>query len=120
MSDRLTHDGAEIPDQEPIVIHFRGRVINQFDQVREFIRRELHQHRTGEIETIEEANDFDVDDDLFPVSPHEYDEETERSDHEVAALSRQKASSKAPAAPAASGVAVQAAPATPTTSEPEA
>ena len=33
-----------------------------------------------EKETFEEANDFDVDDDIFPVSPHEYSEDQESSD----------------------------------------
>lgn len=83
MRPQLNEFGQEVPDNEPVVIHIKGRIYSQFDQVRDFIRRELVQHRSGEVETFEEANDFDVHDDLFPVSPSEYTEDTEAADREV-------------------------------------
>jgi len=78
-------EGREIPDDTPVVIRIKGNVISQFDEVRAFIRRELREHQSGEIETFEEANDFDVEDDLFPVGAAEYAEDTEAADREVIA-----------------------------------
>lgn len=80
----LNEKGQEVPDPTPIVVRFKSRVITEFDRVREFIQRELSESagRAG-AETFEEANDFDVEDDMFPVSPHEYAEDTERADREV-------------------------------------
>lgn len=80
----LNDKGQEIPDDTPVVIRFKSRVITEFDRVREFISREMSEAaaRAGS-ETFEEANDFDVDDDMFPVSPHEYKEDTEQADLEV-------------------------------------
>lgn len=76
--------GQEVPDPTPVVIRFKGAVISQFDQVRAFIRNELAANRAGSgAESFEEANDFDVEDDLFPVGGHEYDEDTELADREV-------------------------------------
>lgn len=93
----LNEKGQEIPDDTPVVIRFKSRVITEFDRVREFIQRELSDTaaRTG-AETFAEANDFDVDDDLFPVSPHEYAEDTEAADREVlnAGDPRKKATKK--------------------------
>lgn len=85
---RQNEFGQEIPDDTPVVIHIKGQTISQFDQVREFIRRELREHQTGEIETFEDANDFDVEDDLFPVSAAEYTEDTEAADREVIAAAQ--------------------------------
>lgn len=80
----LNDKGQEIPDPTPVVIRIRGRVISEFDQVRAFIRNELsRQAGQADLETLEEANDFDVEDDLFPVSPHEYTADTEAADREA-------------------------------------
>jgi len=86
--------GQEVPDDSPIVIHIKGRTISQFDQVRDFIRRELREHADGSVETFEDANDFDVEDDLFPVSPSEYSEDTEAADREVLAAVQNERSGK--------------------------
>lgn len=95
----LNEFGQEIPDDTPVVIHFRGRTVSQFDQVREYIRSELSRQASGlGMETLEEANDFDVEDDLFPVSAHEYDRDTEEADLE--ALRRGDPRTSRPAAPA--------------------
>lgn len=82
----LDDQGREIPDNTPIVVRFRGRVVSQFDQVRAYIRNELSRQAASlEMETFEDANDFDVEDDLFPVSPHEYSADTEVADREALA-----------------------------------
>lgn len=65
---RLNDQGQEIPDPEPIAITVRNRKIQKFDDVRSFIRRELSEAAArGGFETIDEANDFDIEDD--PVDP---------------------------------------------------
>lgn len=80
---KLDQEGREIPDDTPVVIRIKGNIISEYDQVRAFIRRELREQRTGEVETFEEANDFDVGEDLFPVGAAEYAEDTEAADREV-------------------------------------
>jgi len=124
--------GQEIPDDTPVVIHIKGRTISQFDQVRAFIRRELAEHADGQLETFEDANDFDVEDDPFPVSAAEYTEDTEAADREVieaeasraaASTSRSSRQSGQPEATnggASSAPAVQAGAAPPAPSEPAA
>lgn len=93
----MDEQGREIPNPNPIVIYLPGGPVSDFDRVRELIRRELsiEAERAG-MESIEDANDFDVDDDMFPVSPHEYAEETELADREALAVEqeRQKRSSQ--------------------------
>lgn len=125
----LNEFGQEVPDSTPVVVRFRGRVISQFDQVRDFIRRELAQHRTGELETFEEANDFNVEDDPFPVPPEEYDQDTADADNEVLQAGDPRTSRTPQDNPdkpgvsnggASSAAAVQAAAAPPAPSEPSA
>lgn len=102
----MDSQGREIPNPNPIVIHLPSGPVTDFDRVRELIRRELsiEAERNGE-ESIEEANDFEVEGDMFPVSPHEYDEDTEKADYEALAAEqeRQKRSKarKKPSRPAA-------------------
>lgn len=100
---QLDSEGREIPDDTPIVIYVNNRPITDFDRIRELIAVQLsHQAAAGGRETMEEANDFDVDDELFPVSPHEYAEETEAADREALAAEaerRKKAKTPAPPAP---------------------
>lgn len=92
---QLDDQGREIPDPTPIVIRVRTGVISQFDQVRAFIRNELSRQAGAEgFETIDDANDFDVDDDLFPVSPHEYTADTEAADREALAAAEARAKAK--------------------------
>lgn len=112
--------GQEIPDDTPIVIRLRGQTITDFDRVREFIKRELREHQTGQVETFDEANDFDVEDDLFPVSPHEYSQDTEAADREALLAgdpSRPKPVAAAPGVESSSGGGVQPPPAPPVTPE---
>lgn len=69
----LTPDGAEIPDPIPLAITFKGRKITKFDEVRSFIDNYLSSkaQEAGE-ESFEDANDFDVDDDIpLPDTPWE-------------------------------------------------
>lgn len=103
----MDEEGREIPNPNPIVILLPSGPVNDYDRVRELIRRELslEAERAGQ-ETMEEANDFDVDGDMFPVSPHEYTEDTEQADLEALAAEqerqkRSKARGK-PSKPAAS------------------
>lgn len=78
----LNEAGQEVPDPTPIVIHVRGRVISQFDDVRAFIRRELSMAASAaHLETFEESNDFDIPDDpIDPTTPHEYSADQEADD----------------------------------------
>lgn len=92
----MDEDGREVPNPNPIVIHFPSGPVSDYDRVRELIRRELSlEAAQRDQESFEDANDFDVDDDLFPVSPHEYDADTEEADREALAaeVERQKKAS---------------------------
>lgn len=92
----MNEDGQEVPNPNPIVIYLPGGPVSDFDRVREILRRELSLEAAArEQETFEDANDFEVDGDMFPVSPHEYDEDTEAADREAlqAEVERQKRSS---------------------------
>lgn len=87
----LDDEGREIPDPTPIVIRVKNRQVTDFDQVRNFIRQELSAGAAASgRETMEEANDFDVDDELFPPSPHEYTEDTEAADREAIEVVKQR------------------------------
>lgn len=102
-NQRLNEQGQEVPDPTPVTIRFKGRAINQFDQVRQFIREELSRNQSARgRETFEEANDFDVEDDPFPVSPEEYNQDTEESDLETLLQGdpRKKSNPVKPSAPA--------------------
>lgn len=100
----MDSEGREIPNPNPIVIYLPSGPVTDFDRVRELIRRELsYQAALDGEETLEEANDFDVDGDMFPVSPHEYAEETEAADREAleAEVERQRRASSRPKKPKA-------------------
>lgn len=77
--------GQEIPDDTPIVINLPGLApITGVDDIRQLIAQEFSRAaRAAEMESFEDANDFDVEDDEFPVSPHEYDRDTELADLEA-------------------------------------
>lgn len=119
----LDNEGREIPDNTPLVVRFRGRTISQFDQVRAYIRNELsRQAEALEMESFEDANDFQVDDDLFPVSPHEYSEDTEAADREALLAgdpSRPRQAEVAPQVESSSSPPVQGGEAAPSSSEPQ-
>lgn len=70
---KYNEHGQEIPDPTPVEMPLgfkRPKPLNEV--VQEIIRRELSRQAEAEgKETWDEANDFDVDDDEFPVSPHE-------------------------------------------------
>lgn len=79
----LNDKGQEVPDQTPIVIRVGRQTITQFDNIKAYIRRELsNAAANAEMETFDEANDFEVDDDPIPQSPHEYTEEQEERERE--------------------------------------
>lgn len=100
----MDDEGREIPDPTPIVIYLPSGPVTDYDRVRDIIRRELSiQARNEGLETEEEANDFEVDGDIFPVSPHEYDEATEAADREALAaeVERERKAKMAKKAPSA-------------------
>lgn len=87
----MDSEGREIPNPNPIVFHLPGQVVTEYDRVRELIARELaFQASVRGEETFDEANDFDVDDDMFPVSAHEYTEDTEAADREALAQEQER------------------------------
>lgn len=67
-------DGREIPDPVPIAPPIGWfKQPSMFDQVRDMVRSEhlrLYAEAQG-AESFEEANDFEVEDEMFPTSPHE-------------------------------------------------
>lgn len=75
----LNEFGQEVPDQEPIVIRVApNQFISQYDNVKAYIRQQLSQAaQQAELESFEEANDFDVADDLIPPTGHEFTEDQE-------------------------------------------
>lgn len=73
-STRLNADGQEVLDNTPVNIPLRfQRVKNLSDQIRETLRSEEFRAylNSQELETPEEADDFDVGDDYDPRSPYE-------------------------------------------------
>lgn len=72
------HDdmGRELPDPVPMAPPIGWfKQPSMFDQVRQMVRGEhlrMYAEAQG-AETFEEAQDFDVDDEMFPVSPYEGD-----------------------------------------------
>lgn len=87
----MDSEGREVPNPEPIVIYLPSGPVSDYDRVREMIKRELsiEAARDG-METEEEANDFDVEGDMFPVSAHEYTEATEAADREAFELEAER------------------------------
>lgn len=79
----LGDDGREYPDQTPIAIRVRNRVVTNFDDIRSIIRREVSAaaERQG-AESFEEANDFDVDDEPVEKSRWEYSADQELEERE--------------------------------------
>lgn len=131
----LDDQGREVPDDTPIVLMIGDRPVTDFDRIRDFIKVQMsNMAAENGVETLDEANDFAVDDDLFPMSPHEYDESTEEADRATLdaerarrdaarsapdgalsdglAPSRPGVSAAVPAVESTSGPAVQAGPAT--------
>lgn len=69
---QLDARGHEVLDSEPLAVPLQFRQRSYFDQVREFIKRELSAQSADKgQETFEEADDFDVGDDYDPSSPWE-------------------------------------------------
>lgn len=69
----LDKDGRFYPDPTPVAppVGFTED-IDMFERVRSMVRREMSQQAASEgFETFEEADDFDVEDDMEPFSPYE-------------------------------------------------
>lgn len=81
---RLDDEGREVLDQTPIALRVKRRVVTDFEDIRKIIRREISDAASrGGAETFEEANDFDVDDEVDFTSPHEYTADQEAEDREA-------------------------------------
>lgn len=76
MRAKFDERGNEIPDPTPVAIPsgFRRPPTLQ-EQIRALVRHERYIAgvNNGEIESIEEADDFDVDDEEFPASRWEFE-----------------------------------------------
>lgn len=70
---RLNDSGQEIPDDTPIVLRVKNRLVTNFDEIRAFMRKELSNYAQSQgQESYDEANDFDIDDDpTDPTTPWE-------------------------------------------------
>lgn len=81
----LNEFGQEIPDDTPVSIHIPGLgQVNDVDEIRRIIREQISfAAMEAEMETEDDANDFDVDDDMFPAGQAEYDELLEAGDLEA-------------------------------------
>lgn len=103
LAERLqTFDGAEMPDATPVAppVGYK-RQPTMVDIVRDMIRSEkLRQEvEAAGAETFEEADDFDVDDEMYPTSPYEFEDIFEP--HPGATVRGDESSSAAPPQPAA-------------------
>lgn len=69
---KLDEKGREVPDPTPVAIPagFK-RPDTLAEQVRRVVRDLSEQAKEGEYDTFEEAEDFEVGDDLDPLSPYE-------------------------------------------------
>lgn len=72
LEGRLDHNGHEVLDDTPVALPVRFKrpqtILDQMRGVIEEFNRRADEHH---VETFEEANDFDVDDDIFPSSQFE-------------------------------------------------
>lgn len=73
LAGRLDSYGNEIPDQQPVSIPAGFQRPERLeDQIRRLIRNAIADQDRDKVETFEEAEDFDIDDDMFdPQSPYE-------------------------------------------------
>lgn len=72
----LTEDGKERNNPKPLVIHSDlTRPLSLQDQIKRLLKTELSMqaHELG-METLEEANDFDVEDDFDTEPPSDYEQ----------------------------------------------
>lgn len=69
---RLNERGREVLDDTPVALPAKFKRQSWIDNMREFVRQELSRQAEGiEMESFEEADDFDVDDDPEIKSPYE-------------------------------------------------
>lgn len=78
-------DGAEVPDPVPIVVHVRDGRLTDFDAVKRFMATHLSNAADDAgMDTLEEANDFDVDDEIpLPETPFEIEADQHEEDSRV-------------------------------------
>lgn len=64
--------GEELMDSTPVASTLRFKPKSEYQRIREIIMHELSTKAAeAELETFEEANDFDVGDDFDPTTPYE-------------------------------------------------
>lgn len=118
----LDHNGHEMPNPTPMqppVGYRRQKTIAE--QMREMIRQASLEAAQAGAETEEEANDFDVGEDMEPSSPWESDFEPDPAlDHMIALASRPPQQESPPPATPVKGAASQPAPSSGKPSEPSA
>lgn len=81
---RYDEEGRELPDDTPVEVPLKfRRAIPEHERIKEYVRTELSR-QAAEVgdETFEEANDFDVDDDMFEV-PHSVHQLTEADEDDM-------------------------------------
>lgn len=99
MSSRLNEKGHETLDPKPLAIPAKIRKISEQDKFRSIVAGMLSQHVSNQgFETFEESNDFFVEDDFFPMSPHELTPELEEQFNEFVSRSIAHAQGDAPKA----------------------
>lgn len=98
----LDDNGHEVLDPTPLAIPAKfKRSVPQAELIRAMVQREISAlaERQG-FESWDEANDFDVDDDPFPVSVHQFDEDQEAAlENDTAAIRAAKEAAQQPKPP---------------------
>ncbi|QXP44247.1 MAG: hypothetical protein [Arizlama microvirus] len=95
MSKRLDENGYETLDPKPRAIPAKIRKISETDRFRAMVQGMLSDAAANNgMESFEEANDFYVEDDFFPMSPHELTPELEEQFNDF--VDRSIAESKGP------------------------
>lgn len=98
MNKRLDNRGHEVLDPKPLAIPARIRKVSETDRFRSIVSGMLSDHVANQgFETFEESNDFFIDDDFFPMSPHELTPELEEQFNEF--VSRSIAAAKGDSPP---------------------
>lgn len=68
-----TLEGKEIPSSKKLFVDVTPGPTTMKDQIARLVRAELNKRaiRAGDVESVEEANDFDIEDDGEPLSGYE-------------------------------------------------
>lgn len=90
---RLDKFGHEVLSSVPraVTVKIKPRTLTPVEQMQQILASERFKRELEAMgaETFEESEDFEVEDDLFPVSRHEYTEELEADDRDYRRLVEQ-------------------------------